>query len=143
MIGPGSGGMAAVPDVPRLPAAPADDGARLARASVWIRGATTTGRSAWPISPEKEIAAYAGPTGELTFVGLDTRAQYLNVASPETPAYSIGGLPPSTTFNLAIWNATANGENAVSGTVTTSGAGVARFDVPLHGAFALTTVPMS
>ncbi len=93
--------------------------------------------------PEKEIAAYAGPTGELTFVGLDTHAQYLNVASPETPAYSIGGLPPSTTFNLAIWNKTANGENVVSEPVKTSAAGVARFEVPLHGAFALTTVPVS
>lgn len=93
--------------------------------------------------PEKEIAAYAGPTGELTFVGLDTRARDLNVASPETPAYSIGGLPPFTTFNLAIWNATANGENAVPGTVTTNAAGVARFEVPLHGGFALTTVPVS
>ena len=93
--------------------------------------------------PEKEIAAYAGPAGELTFVGLDTHAQYLNVASPETPAYSIGGLPPSTRFNLAIWNETANGENVVSEPVLTSAAGVARFDVPLHGAFALTTVPVS
>ena len=93
--------------------------------------------------PEKEIAAYAGPTGELTFVGLDTHAQYLNVASPDTPAYSIGGLPPSTTFNLAIWNKTANGENVVSEPVKTSAAGVARFEVPLHGAFALTTVPVS
>jgi hypothetical protein len=93
--------------------------------------------------PEKEIAAYAGPAGELTFVGLDTRAQYLNVASPETPAYSIGGLPPFTTFNLAIWNKTANGENVVSEPVKTNEAGVARFEVPLHGAFALTTVPVS
>jgi hypothetical protein len=93
--------------------------------------------------PEKEIAAYAGPAGELTFVGLDTHAQYVNVASPETPVYSIGGLPPSTTFNLAIWNKTANGENVVSEPVKTSEAGVARFEVPLHGAFALTTVPVS
>ncbi len=93
--------------------------------------------------PEKEIVAYAGPAGELTFVGLDTHAQYLNVASPETPPYSIGGLPPSTTFNLAIWNKTANGENVISKPVLTSPAGVARFDVPLHGAFALTTVPVS
>lgn len=92
---------------------------------------------------EKEIAAYVGPAGELTLVGLDTHARYLNVASAETPAYSIGGLPPSTTFNLAIWNKTANGENVVSEPVKTSEAGVARFDVPLHGAFALTTVPVS
>jgi hypothetical protein len=93
--------------------------------------------------PEKEIAAYAGPDGELTFVGMDTHARNLNSASPDTPSYSIGGLPPHTTFNLAIWNATANGESAIGGSVTTNAAGVARFDVPLHGAFALTTVPMA
>ena len=74
---------------------------------------------------------------------MDTHARNLNGASPEIPSYSIGGLPPHTTFNLAIWNAAANGESAVGGSVTTNAAGVARFDVPLHGAFALTTVPMA
>ena len=52
-------------------------------------------------------------------------------------------MPPYSAFNLAIWNAGANGENVLGGTVPTNGAGVARFDVPLHGAFALTTVPVS
>jgi hypothetical protein len=92
---------------------------------------------------EKEIAAYAGPGGALTLMGLDTHARALNGASTETAGYSIGGLPPSTTFNLAIWNAAANGENAIGGTLTTTPAGVARFDVPLHAAFALTTVPVA
>jgi hypothetical protein len=92
---------------------------------------------------EKEIAAYAGPDGALTLMGLDTHARNLNGASEETAGYSVGGLPPSTTFNLAIWNAAADGTNAIGGTVTTTPAGVARFDVPLHGAFALTTVPVA
>jgi hypothetical protein len=93
--------------------------------------------------PEKEIAAYAGPHGELTLLGLDSHGRDLNASSAETPAYSIGGLPPATTFNLAIWNAAGNGENVISAPVTTNGVGVARFTVPLHGAFALTTVPVS
>jgi hypothetical protein len=92
--------------------------------------------------PEKEIAAYAGPNGELTLLGLDSHGRDLNATSAETPAYSIGGLPPATTFNLAIWNATGNGENVISTPVATNAAGVARFTVPLHGAFALTTVPV-
>jgi len=92
---------------------------------------------------EKEIAAYAGPDGALTLMGLDTHARALNGASEETVSYSIGGLPPSTTFNLAIWNATADGQNAIGGTVSTTPAGVARFEMPLHAAFALTTVPVS
>jgi hypothetical protein len=91
--------------------------------------------------PEQEITAYAGPNGELTLVGLDTHARELNEASAETPAYSVGGLPPSTPLNLVVWNASANGENSIAGKVTTNAAGVARFAVPLHAAFALTTVP--
>jgi hypothetical protein len=41
------------------------------------------------------------------------------------------------------WNAAANGENAIGDTVTTNSAGVARFGVPIHGGFALTTVPVA
>jgi hypothetical protein len=94
--------------------------------------------------PEKELVGYAGPNGELTVVGLDTHGRDLNTTSPDAPpAYSIGGLPPNTVFNLAIWNATGDGTNSIAGTVTTNSAGVARFTVPLQAAFALTTVPVS
>jgi hypothetical protein len=94
--------------------------------------------------PEKELAAYAGANGELTVVGLDTRGRALNTASPEpAPAYSIGGLPPNTPFTLALWNATGDGTNSIGGTVTTNDAGVARFEVPLQAAFALTTLDLS
>jgi hypothetical protein len=95
-------------------------------------------------TPEKELVGYAGPNGELTVVGLDTRGRALNTASPAAPfPYSIGGLPPNTSFNLAVWNATGDGTNSIAGTVTTNAAGVARFEVPLQAAFALTTVPVS
>ena len=87
---------------------------------------------------------YAGPNGELTIVGLDTHGRTLNAASTEpAPTYSIGGLPPNTKFNLALWNAAGDGENSVAGTIETGPAGVARFEVPLHAAFSLTTVPVS
>jgi hypothetical protein len=94
--------------------------------------------------PEKELAAYSGPNGELTLFGLDTHGAALNGASAkQAPTYSIGGLTPSTRFNLLLWNAAANGENSIVGTVTTNAAGVVRFDVPLHAAFALTTLPVA
>jgi hypothetical protein len=93
--------------------------------------------------PEKELAAYADGDGHLTFMGLDSHGRALNATSEETPEYSIGELPALTEFNLAIWNATGNGETIDAGTVTTNAAGVARFQVPLHAAFALTTVPVS
>lgn len=93
--------------------------------------------------PEKELVAYAGPAGELTVVGLDTHGRDLNSASPTPPeAYSIGGLPPDTAFHLALWNASGDGTDSVAATVTTNAAGVARFEVPLQAAFALTTVPV-
>jgi hypothetical protein len=91
--------------------------------------------------PEQELAAYAGPDGLLTLVGLDTHGRGLNGASVDGSAYSIGGLPSYTAFTLAVWNAAATGENAIAGEVTTNAAGVARFEVPLHAAFALTTAP--
>jgi hypothetical protein len=93
--------------------------------------------------PEKELAAYADADDHLTLVGLDTNGRDLNAVSTETREYSIGGLPPLTAFTLALWNATGNGENRIAGTVTTDAVGVARFEVPLHAAFALTTVPTS
>ena len=95
-------------------------------------------------TPEKELAAYAGPSGELTMLGLDTNGRALNTASADPPsAYSIGGLPASTAFNLVLWNATGDGTNSVAGTVTTDAAGVARFEAPLQAVFSLTTVPIS
>jgi hypothetical protein len=94
--------------------------------------------------PEEELVAYSGPNGELTIVGLDTHGRELNTASADPPSkYSIGGLQANATFNLAIWNANGDGTNSVAGTVTTNAAGVARFEVPLQAAFALTTVPVS
>jgi hypothetical protein len=92
--------------------------------------------------PEKEIAAYAGPNGQLTLIGLDTHGAGLNTLSLDAPEYSIGGLPPSTTFNLELWNAAGDGKNSPGGTITTNAAGVARFQVPLQAAFALTTVAL-
>jgi hypothetical protein len=76
-------------------------------------------------------------------MGLDTNGRALDAASAAPPvAYSIGGLSPNATFTLALWNATGGGTNSIAGTVTTNAAGVARFDVPLQAAFALTNVPV-
>jgi hypothetical protein len=92
---------------------------------------------------EKELVAYAGSSEQLTVVGLDTHGRLLNTVSDQSPEYSIGGLPPNTTFNLALWNATGDGKNTVGSPVTTNAVGVARFAVPLQAAFSLTTLPVS
>jgi hypothetical protein len=95
-------------------------------------------------TPEKELAGYLGLGGELTVLGLDTNGRALDGVSPDLPArYSIGGLPANTNLELVVWNASGDGTNSHAGTVATNAAGVARFEVPLHAAFALTTVPVS
>lgn len=93
--------------------------------------------------PEQELTAYGGPHGELTIVGLDTNGRVLVAPNGVSSDYSIGGLPPDTTFTLALWNATGDGTNSVAQTITTGAVGVARFSVPLQAAFVLTTVPVS
>lgn len=94
-------------------------------------------------TPEQELAAYTGPNGEVTVLGLDTNGRGLNGVSGAAPsAYSVGGLPPSTRFTLRLWNAAGDGTSSTAGELVTSAAGVARFEVPLHAAFALTTLPV-
>ncbi len=92
--------------------------------------------------PEQELAAFSGEDGKLTILGLDTNGGALTAPNGESSSYSIGNLPQSTTFNLAVWNANGDGLTTDGGIVTTNGAGVARFDVPLQAAFALTTLPV-
>ena len=96
-----------------------------------------------PDGAEKELAAYSDGAGQLTLMGLDSHGRGLNAVSPESPEYSIGGLPANAQFGLALWNASGDGKNSIAGTVTANGAGVVRFQVPLHAAFSLTNVPVS
>ena len=108
----------------------------------WLPGRTDDWKLGRSDRAEKELVAYADHAGQLTLMGLDTHGRDLNTVSPRTPEYSIGGLPAQTSFNLALWNAAGNGESTPAGTVRSDAAGVARFEVPLHAAFSLTTVPV-
>jgi hypothetical protein len=83
------------------------------------------------------------PFARVGLAGLDTHGRLLNTVSDDSAQYSVGGLPANTTFKLAFWNASGDGRNTVDGRVTTNGAGVARFEVLLQAAFALTTVTVS
>ena len=124
-------------------------GWQIVRVDPWDESDWAVGR--WGIeghsssdTPEKELAAFAGPDGKLTIMGLDTHGRALNVASPDPwVPYSIGGLPPNTNFTLIVWNATGDGTNTIVGPVPANSDGVVRFSTPLHGAFSLTTLPVS
>ena len=85
------------------------------------------------------LAAYASPQGAHTVIGLDTSGAQLNTASSAVTSYAIGGLPPSATFHLSVWNAAGDGRVAPSQDVQTDASGVVAVSVPQQGVFALTS----
>lgn len=87
------------------------------------------------------LTAYTG-AGDLTVIGLDTAGSQLNTSSPVQTVYSIGGLPPSTSLHLAVWNENGDGLTVPDPDVVVDHAGVAVFSVPVHAVFALTTMPI-
>jgi hypothetical protein len=83
------------------------------------------------------LAAYAGQAGEHTVVGLDTAGAQLNTVSPTVVTYTIGGLPPSRSFALTIWNQAGDGLVGAPQPAATDTAGVVTVSVPQHAVFAL------
>ena len=74
---------------------------------------------------------------EHTVAGLDTAGAQLNTVSPTVVAYTIGGLPPTTNFELTIWNETGDGLVGPPRPAATDAAGVVTISVPQHAVFAL------
>ena len=108
---------------------------------------TATVKPGWHVL---ELDAVAGTTRLLTaytggwdwtIVGLDTAGAELNGASTVQVPYTIGGLPPSQSFRLIVWNDIGDGLDGAPTTVTTDAAGTATFTVPQQAVFALTTRP--
>ncbi len=87
----------------------------------------------------REVAGFAGPQGEVSVLGLDTRGSGLNGTSSSLAPFTIGGLPPSTRFELLLWNRSGNGKLAVGHPVLSDAAGIASLEIPIHSVFALTT----
>jgi Glycosyl hydrolase catalytic core len=130
---------------------PWQDGWPLYPTYVVLRLITMTTEPGWqvvavrrrrPSARTKHLAAFAGPAGELSILGLDGRGATLNEVSPRRVSYTIGGLPPRTSFTLVVWNRTGDGRNHVVGAVASDGSGVAKVTAPLHAVFALTTKPV-
>ena len=86
------------------------------------------------------LAGYVGKKGEHTIVGLDTAGAQLNAPSDLQVPYTLGGLPPSQKFHLAVWNQAGDGVVGPSKLVTSDAAGVVTFAAPRHGVFALTSL---
>jgi hypothetical protein len=83
------------------------------------------------------LTAYAGTAGEHTVVGLDTAGSQLNTVSPTVVTYTIGGLPPSRSFALTIWNQAGDGLVGAPQPAATDAAGVVTVSVPQQAVFAL------
>jgi hypothetical protein len=70
-------------------------------------------------------------------IGLDTAGARLYTASPTVTSYTIGGLPPSATLHLSVWNATGDGRAGPAQNVTTDASGVVAISVPQQAVFSL------
>jgi len=86
------------------------------------------------------LAAYIGKAGEHAVVGLDTAGAQLNTVSPTVVAYTIGGLPPATNFELTLWNEAGDGLVGAPKPATSDAAGVVTISVPQQAVFALRRV---
>jgi hypothetical protein len=91
--------------------------------------------------PTKVLTGYISPAGNLTVLGLDTRGGMVGTTSAELVPYSIGGLPPNTSFRLVLWNADGSGRNREVGRLSTDATGTVQIAVPRYAVFALTTTP--
>jgi putative glycosyl hydrolase len=117
------------------------------RPCFWLlRLFTETTQPGWRVvgvagdSGTRLVTAYAGPYGQFTVIGLDRAGGQRNDASGPPVSYSVAGLPPQTTFRLALWNVDGSGRLSDGPPVTTDALGVATFAVPQHAVFALTNL---
>ena len=74
-------------------------------------------------------------------LGLDTRGGIIGTTSHVLVPYSIGGLPPNTSFRLLLWNADGTGQNREVGRIDSDATGTLQISVPRYAVFALTTTP--
>jgi hypothetical protein len=92
--------------------------------------------------PEKLATGYVSPAGDLTVLGLDTRGGMVGTTSAELVSWTIGGLPPNTSFRLLLWNADGNGQTREVGRLDTDATGTVQVSVPRYAVFVLTTTPV-
>jgi hypothetical protein len=92
-------------------------------------------------SPSNVSTGYVSPAGDITVLGLDTRGGMVATTSAELVPWTIGGLPPNTSFRLLLWNGDGNGQTREVGRLDTDATGTVQIAVPRYAVFALTTTP--
>jgi hypothetical protein len=91
---------------------------------------------------EKLLMAYVSPARNITILGLHTDGGAIATTSHDPVPYSVGGLPPNSSFRLLSWNGDGSGGNTDWGFVQSDAAGVVQISVPLDAVFALTNTPI-
>ena len=94
------------------------------------------------VDPSKLVTAYLSPADNITILGLDTDGGLVETTTDDRTAYSIGGLPPNTSFRLFLWNSGGTGMNTEIGFLDSGPSGTLEFAVPVRAVFALTTTPL-
>ena len=92
--------------------------------------------------PSKVLTAYVSPANDVTILGLDTDGGAIATTSHDPVSYRIGGLPPSTSFRLLLWNDEGTGVDEDRGFFATDSTGALEISVPLDAVFALTSTPI-
>jgi hypothetical protein len=106
---------------------------------------TLTTRRGWKVvgvagsAGTKLVAGYTGPKGQVTVIGLDTSGASLAAPSQTVVSYSIGGLTPSASFQLYVWNPDGSGAIGAPTAVQSDAAGLVQVTAPLQSVFALTS----
>jgi hypothetical protein len=92
-------------------------------------------------SPSKVLTGYVSPAGDVTVLGLDNGGGIVATTSSELVPYTIGGLPPGTSFRFLVWNGDGTGQVREVGRLATDATGTVHVSVPRYAVFALTTTP--
>jgi hypothetical protein len=133
-VRPGSGRLARATRLQRAAVDDADDGAE-----GWHIADVVPNAGA---DREKLLTAYVSPARNVTILGLHTDGGAIATTSHDPVPYSIGGLPPNSSFRLLSWNGDGDGGNTDWGFVESDAAGVVQLSVPLDAVFALTNTPI-
>jgi hypothetical protein len=111
-----------------------------------LRLLTVTTERGWqvrvidPSSGSKRLVAFQGAGKNLTILGLHIGGAGTNKKSSTQVSYTIGGLPPRTSFQLLLWNQGGGGGLVrMPAPIVADAGGEAKVTAPLHSVFALTT----
>lgn len=133
-LGPGSEGW---------PARPVYNLLQLLSRTTEPRGGHIVEVTAGPTADRRKlVTAYVSPADDVTILGLHKAGGAISTTTDTPETYTLGGLPPNTTFRVIVWNGDGTGTNVDAGLFPTDANGAIEISVPRDAVFALTTTPI-